>query len=110
MSVLEEEIKQTRRLIGEWRTFLASQESKLECLEKFERDEQEAKKARMRQPKPGFCMFDSNGLPLLWTVREKPQDVERKWKQYKPYAPYEKQGFTIGPCVVKPVIKMGGEG
>lgn len=83
---------------------VAQLKCKIECMGKWEKEEQEAIRARKRSPRNGYCIYDKNGLPLIGTVRLREADAIRKFNEYKSMS-IEYYGFSVGPCIVKPIIR-----
>lgn len=98
---MKEELERVRYELDKLKLQEAALRSKLDCLEKFERQESE----NIRGPKEGFCVFDHKGRPMLWTIRVSKDDVLRKFSEFKSLSPAH-YGYTIGPCIVKPIIRV----
>jgi hypothetical protein len=86
---------------------VAQLKSKIECMEKWEKEEIERRKALSRTPKEGYCIFDPQGKPMLWTTREQLHHCFKKFQDYNKHTWgfYEQQGYSVGPCIVKPIIR-----
>lgn len=86
---------------------LAAAKSKVECLENFERLELERNRAKLRRPREGFVVFNPQGEPQMYTVRCRELSCIMRFTSEKGHAweYFERQGYSVGPCVVKPIIR-----